>query len=107
MSFVPNAGSAFIEPAKLTCLLATSQGKAKFFAGFGFDPSRLEQLECALRWHIRNRHYERDSATVHGMKYEIKCSVPSRDGRDPCIRSFWIVDIGQTTPRLVAAYPGP
>lgn len=81
MIFVPNAVNAFVDAPKLTYLLVTEPGKAKFFALFGFDSSRPQELEAALKWHARNRHYERDFPTVHGVKYEVKCSAP--DGRDP------------------------
>jgi hypothetical protein len=40
VSFVPNASNAFIDPPKLTYLLVTNQGKAKFFRLFGFNPNR-------------------------------------------------------------------
>lgn len=106
MSFVPNAGSASIDPRKLTYLLVQDAGKAKFFAQFGFDVARPHDLEHALRWHVRNRHYDNHSATVHGVKYEVKCSAPSPDRRDPCVRSFWIIDSGQAVPRFVTAYAG-
>jgi hypothetical protein len=106
VSFVPNAGNVIIDSQKLIYLLVKDAGKAKFFALFGFHSSRPQELERALRWHVCNRHYEKDYPTAHGMKYEVKCSAPSPDGRNPCIRSFWMVDLGQTVPRLISAYAG-
>lgn len=105
MSFVPNAGNVSIDPAKLTYLLVKNAGKAKFFARFGFDPTRPQELAAALRWHVVNHHYDSIYHTQHGTKYEVKCSAPSPDGRNPCIRSFWFVDAGQTNLRFVTAYP--
>lgn len=107
MSVVPNAGNAIIAPAKLQYLLVKNTGKAGFFRLFGFDPARPHELERALRWHVCNRHYDRDWMTVHGIKYEVKCSAPSPDGRDPCIVSGWIVDTGHVIPRLITAYANP
>ncbi len=107
MSFVPNAGNASIDPAKLHYLLVTNAGKAKLFAMFGFDPARPQELERALRWHVRNRHYDRDIPSAHGMKYELNCSAPTPDGRDPGILSVWIIGTGHTLPRLVTAYASP
>lgn len=107
MSFVPNAGNASIDPCKLTYLLVTNPGKANFFRLFGFDPSRSQGLAASLRWHIRHQHFYRDVPTRHGMKYEVRCSVPTPDGRNPCIMSIWIVDAGQTAPRFVTAYANP
>ena len=91
MSFVPNAGNVSIDPPKLTYLLVTDQGKAKFFAMFGFDPTRPQELEAALRWHVSRRHYDRIHPTVHGTKYLVRCSAPSPDGRNPCILTIWII----------------
>jgi hypothetical protein len=107
VSFVPNASNATITSAKLEYLLVKNTGKAKFFRLFGFDPARPQELERALRWHVRNRHYDRDMPTAHGVKYEVKCSAPSPDGRDPCILSIWIIDAGQMVPRFVTAYGNP
>lgn len=107
MSFVPNADSAVIDPAKLTYLLVDNPGKAKFFALFGFHPTRPQELADALRWHVYNRHFDSTSATAHGRKYVVKCSAPSPDGRNPCILTTWMVDAGQTQPRLVTAYANP
>jgi hypothetical protein len=40
VNFVPNSGNLSIDPQKLTYLLQTDQGKAKFFVAIcGFDPS--------------------------------------------------------------------
>ena len=107
MSFVPNADSAFIDPAKLTYLLVTDPGKAKFFALFGFDPTRAEELADTLRWHIYNRHYDSSYTTVHGTKYVVKCEAPTPSGRRPCILTTWMADAGRTRPRLVTAYANP
>lgn len=107
MSFVPNEGNASIDARKLTYLLVDHAGKANFFRLFGFDLRRTQRLAAALRWHIRHRHYDRDIATRNGMKYEVKCSMPTPDRRNPCILSIWIVDAGQTVPRVVTAYANP
>lgn len=107
MSFVPNADRAIIAPARLECLLVKNAGKAKFFRLFGFDPTQPRELERALRWHVRNRHYHSDLPTAHGVKYEVRCSAPSPDRRDPCIVTVWIVDAGQVAPCFVTAYPNP
>ena len=107
MSFIPNAGNAVIDRGKLTYLLVTNPGKARFFALFGFDPSRPHELGDALRWHVYNRHYDSSHQTVHGTKYVVTCEAPSPSGRRPCILTTWMIDAGQTQPRLVTAYANP
>lgn len=27
-----------------------------------------------------------------GIKYEVRCNLPSPDRRNPCVRSFWLID---------------
>jgi hypothetical protein len=107
VSFVPNAGNAFIDPPKLTYLLQKNAGKAKFFALFGFDPGRPQELESALKWHVTQRHYDSICHSAHGTKYVVKCSAPTPDKWNPCILSTWIIDVGQSVPRLVTAYANP
>jgi hypothetical protein len=107
VSFVPDARHASVDPRKLTYLLVTNPAKARFFRLFGFDPSRSQGLAAALRWHIRHQHFYRDVPTRHGTKYEVRCSLPTPDGRNPCVMSIWIVDAGQTIPRFVTAYAIP
>jgi hypothetical protein len=80
VSFVPNAGNAFIDPAKLTYLLVTHRGKAKFFALCGFDPTRPEELADTLQWHVYNRHYDSSYTTVHGTKYVVNATPQRRPG---------------------------
>lgn len=43
-------------------------------------------------------------ASPHGIKYEVRCSIATPDGRDPCTTTVWIVEGGRP-PRLVTAYP--
>lgn len=106
MTFVPNASQAFVPAGKLTYLLVNDAGKARFFRRFGFDVSRSHELEDSLVWHVRNHHYVTDMPTANGHKYTLRCSAPSPDGRNPCIVTVWVIEVGETSPRLVTAYAG-
>jgi hypothetical protein len=107
VSFVPNAGTVSIDPAKLNYLLATNAGKAKFFARFGFDPSRPHELDVALRQHPVLNPYYSVFHTVHGAKYVVRCSMPTPDRRNPCVLTVWMIDAGRMAPRLVTSYAAP
>ena len=102
MSFVPNA---YVDQAKVNYLLRT--GKSKFFLQHGFDPSNPQELEAALLCHPMQNAYENIFFTVHGVKYTVRCSMPSPDTRNPCTFTVWIIDVGQNTPRFVTAYASP
>jgi hypothetical protein len=106
VSFLPNSGRLTIDPQKLTYLLQANPGKAKFFAPYDFDLSRPQEPAVALHQHpVRNPYY-RVTHTVHGVKYEIRCSMPTPDRRDPCVTTIWIIDAGRHAPRLVTGYAG-
>ena len=81
MNFVPNSGSLSIDPPKLTYLLQTDPGKAKFFVGVcGFVPTRSGEFADALRQHPVSNPYYSVTHTVHGMKRVVRCSTPTPNG---------------------------
>jgi hypothetical protein len=41
----------------------------------------------------------------HGRKYVLDGRIESPSGKAPVVRTIWIVDRGQDTPRLWTAYP--
>jgi hypothetical protein len=43
--------------------------------------------------------------STHGVKYIVDGRIETPVGRSPWVRTVWIVDHGQTAPRLVTAYP--
>ncbi|MDR2981936.1 MAG: hypothetical protein LBV12_06775 [Puniceicoccales bacterium] len=105
-----NADKALVELAKLTDYLLSSthpdgKAKAKFFMQFGFLATMPQLLETSLRKHGLTQPVVEVKTTEHGVKYILECSLSSPDGRNPCIRSVWIIDSGETVPRLVTAYP--
>lgn len=107
---LPNADKAMVESAKLTEYLLSlahrdGMGKAKFFMLFGFTRAKPDELESSLLKHGLTQPVVEVKTTEHGVKYVLECAVPSPDGRNPCIRSVWIVDAGKIVPRLVTAFP--
>jgi hypothetical protein len=103
---LPNADQAEIDPRKVDYL--HTAGKMKFFEMFGFDRSRPEELINALKDHpLRNVVERVVPASPHGVKYTIRCSIKSPDGRDPCALTVWIIDAGQSYPRFVSGYASP
>jgi hypothetical protein len=105
VSFLPNATTVRIDPAKLAYLLTS--GKAAFFLRHGFDPDRPRQLDAALRQHPVNNRFENMIIGVHGVKFTVRCSLPSPDGRNPCAFTVWIFDPGTTEARFVTGYASP
>jgi hypothetical protein len=109
---LPNAETSVIDASKLTDYLLSSshptgKAKAKFFTAFGFCAEAADQMKDALLQHGKTRPVVQQTVSQHGVKYVLECGIDTPDDRNPCIRSVWIVEAGQTSPRLVTAYPGP
>jgi hypothetical protein len=43
--------------------------------------------------------------TRHGKKYIIDGDIKTQGGKTPVVRTVWIIETGETVPRLVTAYP--
>jgi len=80
-------------------------GKAAFYLGCGFSADAWEALASAMLAMAATTHVARTFTTVHGSKYVIEGRLETPCGRTPLVRSVWIVDLGNTVPRLVTAYP--
>lgn len=109
--YLPNAANAYIPPAKiLDYLLALdhSEGgsKANFLMRFGFNRERWQDLAQALRIHGASYAVGSVTDTPHGPMFTVDGVLITPDGRNPVIRSVWIIDLGRDFPRLVSAYPG-
>jgi hypothetical protein len=85
--------------------LPDGASKARFLRGFGFREGDWRVLADSLRriavtW---------DVATVvessFGTRYTVIGPLESPDGRNPRVRTVWIVDKGSAIPRLITAYP--
>jgi hypothetical protein len=109
VSRLPNAANAGVDDAKARDYLLNpgnvqNRGKAGQFAQYGFTRHGWQELAQALRAHALMNQVVQTVSSAHGMKYVVQCNLPTPDGRNPCLRSVWIIDIGEQRPRLVTAY---
>jgi hypothetical protein len=104
--FLPNAANVIIEPQKLNYLL-TDPGKSNFFKMMGFDRSRPLELDAALRQHVLANEIAEVFITIHGVKFNVRCTMLTPNGRNPCTFSCWIFNLGEVQSRLVTAYASP
>jgi len=107
---LPNGDHAFIAPSKVPGYLLSGthpagQSKAKFFRAVGFDGTTLPVLQAGLLSLAKECEVTQVSSSPHGMKYIIDGSLSTPAGRVVSIRTIWIIDTGQDTPRFVTAYP--
>ncbi len=107
---LPNASRAVIDESKvvrylLSALHPDGRSKATFFASFGFRLQRWDALAQALRDHGNNGEVAVATRSDYGARYTVDGIIETPDGRDPRVRTVWIVDREGDAPRLVTAYP--
>ena len=107
---LPNGEEAYVAREKITQYLLNRNhpdgvSKALFFSGFGFDVERWRVLADALRILGATHDVVEISEIEWGIEYVVEGELETPDGRNPRIRTVWIVRRGSDTPRLVTAYP--
>jgi hypothetical protein len=109
MTHLPHAATARVAEEKVRDYLLNpdnpqNRGKAAKFTSFGFTRGGWRFLAGALRAHPVVNMVVETARSPHGVKYVVECSLQTPDARNPCIRSVWIIDLGESLPRLVTAY---
>ena len=106
---LPDADAAFVPADKLTgYLLALAHpvggSKARFFRAQGFGETNMEKLEAGLLAIARSADAEATESS-HGTKYVVDGDLLSPSGKRVRVRTVWIVEITDSRPRLITAYP--
>lgn len=107
---VPNIESGIIDAGKLSGYLLDHDHpdggpKARFLESFGFSQRGPDELRRAILAHAVAHRVTVQRRTEFGIMYEVVGRLASPDGRDPVVRSVWIIDDGSETPRLVTLVP--
>ena len=107
---LPNASQARVEVEKVTgYLLSVShpdgRTKAEFFARFGFQLQVWQILAEALLKYGASNQVTGVVESPYGTRYGVDGELETPDGRNPLIRTVWIIDAGRSAPRLITAYP--
>ncbi|MYD49701.1 MAG: hypothetical protein F4W95_14665 [Chloroflexi bacterium] len=107
---LPNAENARIEPAKITNYLLSldserGRSKAKFFMEFGFHREEWQRLMNTLLVHGGNHDVTRVIETQHGTKFTVEGAIQTPDGRNPLVRTVWMIYHGSDVPWLITAHP--
>ena len=105
-----NPGEVHIAREKITCYLLNHNhpdggSKARFFSGFGFDVECWETFADSLRVHGMTQGVIGISEGHWGTTYVIDGEIGTPDGRNPRVRTVWIVSERSDIPRLVTAFP--
>ncbi len=107
---LPNVEKAFVTEDKIKDYLLSEthpdgRAKAAFFTNFGFSAEQGEILVEALLGHAHSHEVASASTTSHGIKFVVESELITPDGRNPKIRTVWIIEVGKTAARLITAYP--
>jgi hypothetical protein len=84
---------------------AVGKAKAKLFHTLGFTRRNVQVLELALLTIAQNEPVADVVPSSYGTKYTIDGVVTSPTGKSLKVRTIWIIEINESDPRFVTAYP--
>ncbi|MGA2749398.1 MAG: DUF6883 domain-containing protein [Verrucomicrobiota bacterium] len=107
---LPGAESAVVPRSKVEDYMLNPEhpiggGKAKFFAHFGFRRERWEELAAALRRHAQENPVADTLADAGGVTYIVEGGITTPSGRQPRVRTIWLMERSELAPRFITAYP--
>jgi hypothetical protein len=107
---LPNRANAYISLKKLQEYLLSDthpvgRFKSKVFTSVGFTEHNINSLrEGLLAIAYKNEVRERIQGS-YGEKYVLDGALPAPCGTLLQVRTVWMIDAGEDTPRFVTAYP--
>jgi hypothetical protein len=107
---IPYVSASVVPDRKLSgYLLATTHpdgaAKARFLLRFGFAISNSDQLRQALLDHVRMYDVAATHQNAYGVIYEVLGPLASPDGRNPVLKTVWMIDAGSSIPRFITVVP--
>ena len=108
--YLPNAANAYIPPAKILRYLLSMESprgrsKAQFFVQFGFRREEWPRMADALLRHGASYAVVNREETQYGPTYAVDGIILTPDGRNPRVRTVWMIRYGEDAPQFVTAYP--
>jgi hypothetical protein len=106
---LPNAERAVVDIAKLRAYAlnpAHPEGKHKarvFVALLGFTSADAERLREMILATVLTQEATQGVTDEHGTRYAVDFETQSLRSR-VTVRTAWIIDTGETVPRLVSCY---
>ena len=108
MDKLPRPEQAYVNREKVVGYLLDAPkggGKAAFFQRFGFTAAAWETLAEALRRHGSVHPVVSIVESPWGIRYSVDGPLDTPTGRNPLVRTVWIVERGKDVPRLITAHP--
>lgn len=109
---IPNLAGAIISDEKVTAYLLNlshpdGRGKAIFFNRKGFNLDNISEFKEMLLEHVRQSSNIKTQKTPWGTKYIVTGSVYLKGENVFNLTSVWIIENGDSFPKLATAYPAP
>ena len=79
--------------------------KAKFFRSAGFSESNVSILKESLLAIARSQEVKEVKTSDYGNKYIIDGRIKAPKGNIISVRTIWIIETNQKSPRFVTTYP--
>jgi len=107
---LPNRANAYISPKKLCEYLLSDthpvgRFKSKVFTSAGFTEHNINSLREGLLAIAYTNGVREESQGSYGRKYVLDGALRASRGTLLQVRTVWIIDRGEDTPRFVTAYP--
>ena len=107
---LPGGESAVVPPEKVEAYLLNAfhvqnKGKAQFYELAGYSLTQPERLENDLVTIARTGRVIATETTSRGTLYEVRGKIVAPNQREYSITTVWFIQINQSIPALVTAYP--
>lgn len=107
---LPNKANAFVSIRKVSEYLisethAVGKSKAKYFRSLGFNEQNVGQFQQGLIRLAQEEYVTEVGETIYGKKYIVDGNLETPRGDMIRLRTVWIIETGDSVPRLVTAYP--
>ena len=107
---LPNKSRAQVPLEKIVDYLlsvthSVGKSKAKYFRSYGFDDENAGDLADSLLAIAQNSPVEDSEKSRYGTKYVLDGELETPNGDMIQIRTVWIIETDDDTPRFVTAYP--
>ena len=109
---IPNIAAGIIEDAKIQEYLLNlahpdGRGKAIFFASKGFTLENIQEFREMLITQASHNPVSKLVQTEWGIKYIVTGPVKWQNQNEFNLTSVWIIENGESFPKLATAYPAP
>ncbi len=108
---LPYAQLAIVDPSKVRDYLLSASHpvgrfKAAVFTRLGYRQDEWTVLQADLLALARHGTALLGRSSIHGVKYEVSDTLIGPNGRAAVVTTVWLLKHGESTPRLITAFPG-